>query len=193
MQLPFAPAWFHPRILVGSGNMLTPQFVEKYRISHVINCAFSIHSPRWFRSMHPDKYYVLEALDDPNVNILHWYPRFERVLHDFLQEGNQTIFVHCQAGINRSGFLSLLYVCKNFSMDMDTVISATRRQRPILYQNRVFMNQATEFINGRVPREEDSGNGKWTQDGDAGLGTSGGDSDPTGIDDDAVVLERRTE
>ena len=78
-------------------------------------------------------------------------------------------------------------------MDMETVISATRRQRPILYQNRVFMNQAKEFINGCVPREEDSGDSERTKDGDTGLGTPGGDSDPTGVDDDAVVLERRTE
>jgi protein-tyrosine phosphatase len=193
MQLPFPPAWFHPRILVGAGRMLTPAFVDKYQISHVINCAFSPDSPRWFRSIHPDKYYVLEALDGLNVDITFWYPRFERVLHDFLREGNQTIFVHCQAGINRSGFLTLLYVCKNFNMEMNSVIAATRRQRPILYQNMVFMNQAKEFINGCVPGSEDSGNSERTKDGDTGLCASGSDSDPTGLHDDAVVVERRTE
>lgn len=188
----FPPAWFHPRILVGAGHMLTPSFVEKHRISHVINCAFSPDSPRWFRSVHPDKYYVLEALDGP-VDILVWYPRFEQVLHDFLREGNQTIYVHCQAGMNRSAFLALIYVCKNFQMDMDTVIAATRRQRPIMFQNMVFMNQAKDFINGCVSRAEDSGISERSKNGDTGLSPSRGDTDPTGFDDDAVVLERRTE
>jgi protein-tyrosine phosphatase len=145
------PAWFYSRILVGAGMDLTLPFSNKYGITHVINCAFDSDSPLWFRTMFPSNYIALEAYDNEVSDIREWYPMFERCLHTFLREGTGTIYVHCQAGINRSAFLTLMYVCKNFGLDMDITLRATRHQRPVMFQNRVYMNQAKEFINGRLP------------------------------------------
>ena len=151
------PAFFHPRILVGPGAFLTPAFVEKYGITHVINCSFDEFSPPWWRTRFPTKYKVLNAVDSLQTNILDWYPEFEVTLQRFLREGTGMVYVHCQAGMNRSGFLALAYTCKNLGMDLDTLVSSVRRQRPCILQNQVFMNQVKEFVNGRIQNSENAG------------------------------------
>lgn len=171
-----APAWFYSRILVGAGPMLTPAFARKYNITHVINCADESACPPWFRKTNPKKYKCLNAIDSPFTNILSWYPLFEATLHQFLKEGTGNVFVHCQCGINRSGFLALTYVCKNFGLAMQQLMEATRRQRPILFQNTVFMSQVEEFINGRVPSTQNTGDVlQRNQHGNTGLGSPGND------------------
>lgn len=173
------PAWFYPRVLVGAGMALTVPFAYKHNITHVINCASEEDSPIWFRKRFPDKYVCLNAIDSPQVNILAWYEAFEEWMHHFLRQGDGTVYVHCQAGMNRSGSLALAYVCKNFGLDLDTTIQATRLQRPILFQNSVFMDQVRKFINGRVPCEENKGDDEWSNNGDSRLGASGRCTDIT--------------
>jgi len=149
-------AWFHTRILVGPGAFLTPKFVSNHEITHVINCAFPGDSPEWFQKKHKDKYACMEAVDSLTANILDWYPKFESTLHAFLREGRGTIYVHCQAGMNRSGSLALAYVCKNFSVRLSEIVPILKKQRPCLFGNPVYMNQVKEFINGRVPSEKNT-------------------------------------
>ena len=151
------PAFFHPRILVGPGAFLTPAFVEKYGITHVLNCSFDEFSPPWWRTRFPTKYKVLNAIDSLQTNILEWYPEFEVTLQRFLREGTGMVFVHCQAGMNRSASLALVYTCKNLGMDLDTLVSSVRRQRPCILQNQVFMKQVREFVNGRIQDSENAG------------------------------------
>lgn len=171
-----APAWFYSRILVGAGPMLTPAFARKYNITHVINCADETACPPWFRTTYPARYKCLNAIDSPFANILSWYPIFEATLHEFLKQGTGNVFVHCQCGINRSAFLALAYVCKNFALAIHPMIESTKRQRPIMFQNSVFMNQVEEFINGCVPSSQNTGNVlQRNQHGNAGLRTPGDD------------------
>ena len=151
------PAFFHPRILVGPGAFLSPAFVTKYGITHVINCSHDDYSPIWWRSNYPTKYKLIEAIDSTQHNILDWYSEFEQALHSFLKEGTGVVYVHCQAGMNRSASLALAYTSKNMGMDVDQMIQSARRQRPCILQNLVFMNQVREFINGRVQDSKDEG------------------------------------
>lgn len=151
------PAFFHPRILVGPGAFLTPYFAQKHEITHVINCANDEHSPSWWRTVNPTKYKVLNAIDSVSVNILEWYPEFEKTMKEFLREGDGVVYVHCQAGMNRSGSLALAYTCKNLGMEFDELVASVKKQRPCLLQNPVFMNQVKEFINGRVQDSENKG------------------------------------
>lgn len=151
------PAFFHSRILVGPGAFLTPAFVQKYGITHVINCSHDDYSPVWWRRQHPTKYKVIEAIDSHQHNILDWYLEFEVALQKFLREGDGTVYVHCQAGMNRSASLALAYTAKNLGMNMDELIASVRRQRPCILQNLVFMNQVREFVNGRVQNPENEG------------------------------------
>jgi hypothetical protein len=152
------PAFFHPRILVGPGAFLTPYFAQKHGITHVINCAFDDDSPVWWRELYIEKYKCLRAMDGVQYNILDWYPLFETTLHEFLRHGTGVVYVHCQAGMNRSGSLALAYTCKNMNMDFDALVQSVRRQRPCILQNQVFMNQVKEFVNGRVQDSENKGN-----------------------------------
>lgn len=142
------PAWFHTRILVGAGGHLTPAFARQNDITHVINCAFPEDSPGWFRSAYPNRYACMSAVDSPTANILDWYPLFELTLHNFLRQGTGVVYVHCQAGMNRSASLALAYVCKNFSVKFEDLYPVVKRQRPIMFQNTVYMNQVKDFING---------------------------------------------
>lgn len=151
------PAFFHPRILVGPGLFLTMSFVKQYGITHVINCAFEGDTMKWWREFYPERYKCLNAIDSPNVNILQWYPEFERTMHAFLRQGTGVVYVHCQAGMNRSGSLALAYTAKNMGMDVDGLVASVRRQRPCILQNAVFMNQVKEFVNGRVQNSENQG------------------------------------
>lgn len=133
------PAYIHPRILFGSGFILTPDFVKKHNITHVINCAFDIDCPAWFQTEFPSNYKCLNAEDDIKVNILDWYPEFERTMHSFLrEEGSKNVYVHCQCGINRSGFLCLAFMCNRLSIDFNTAVKSILSQRPCALTNPSF-------------------------------------------------------
>lgn len=182
------PAYFYPRILVGAGMALTDMFAFKHNITHVINCAFDQDSPLWFRTKYPSRYVSLEAYDSPVHNILDWYPKFEDTMHRFLQQGDGTVYVHCQAGMNRSAFLALTYVCKNFGLDMDATIKATLGQRPIMFQNPIFMNQVKDFINGHLQNSQNPGHANRSNHGNAGFRPPGRDAEPSGFDESARGL-----
>lgn len=142
------PALFHPNILVGAGEMLTPAFVKKYEITHVINCAEDSDSPTWWRNSHPGKYYHIEAQDSLNADILKWYPEFKAILKLYLQDpSSMTVFVHCQCGINRSAFLSLMYVCDVFKFPLKSTELAVVKQRPCMMTNTSFRKQVFEALN----------------------------------------------
>ena len=150
-------AWFHTRILVGPGAYLTPRYASENRITHVINCANDVFSPVWWRERNPDRYVALNAIDSPHHNILDWYEAFETAARHYLrQPGCGVVYVHCQAGMNRSGFLALAYVCKNFHLPMDAMVTAAKRQRPVILQNPVFMNQVKDYLYGRVSSEKNT-------------------------------------
>ena len=164
MQCP--PAWVYPRILLGAGRQLTPLFTAKYNITHVVNCAFADDCPEWWRKRHAGHYAQLNAVDSMAVRILDWYPEFETWMRLFLRSTNGTVFVHCKAGINRSAFLVLTFVCKNFGIDFRTLLSAVRKQRPIVCNNSAFMKQVEDELSGRVQGPENAGRGLYV-DGNA--------------------------
>lgn len=153
------PAWVYPRILLGAGNQLTPIFTAKYNITHVVNCAFAGDCPEWWRKNHPGNYAELHAIDSMAVKILDWYPEFENWMRFFLRSTDGTVFVHCKAGVNRSAYLVLTFVSKNFGIDFRRLLAAVRRQRPIICDNSAFMRQVEDELYGRVQSEENKGHG----------------------------------
>ena len=190
--LRYPAAWFYPRILVGPGAFLTQRFAAEMNITHVINCASDGDCPEWFPERHPEKYVCLNAIDSPFTDILIWYPKFEAKLHEFLRAGSGVVYVHCQAGMNRSGSLALAYVCKNFHLPFEEVFVAVKKQRPVLLQNLVFMNQVREFINGCISRAKDTRlDVDRVHDRDSGLFTSDDRSGLEGLVVDAGELEVR--
>lgn len=142
------PAYIHPRILFGSGMALTPEFAKKHSITHVINCANDIDSPEWFRLLNPDKYVCLNAEDSLSANILDWYPAFENAMRSFMKDKSGIcIYVHCQCGINRSGYLSLIYACKMCGFELKDVFKSILQQRPCALTNPAYRRQVEEHFN----------------------------------------------
>jgi protein-tyrosine phosphatase len=129
----------HPQILFGPGVFLTPEFVEKHQITHVINCAQEEFSPTWFKQKYPDKYVCLNAIDSHDVEILLWYPKFCLKMNEFLKQG--TVYVHCQAGINRSGFLTLMYLCSELNYPLEQTELRIIKTRPCSLTNVKFRNE----------------------------------------------------
>ena len=139
------PAYIHPRILFGSGMALTAEFVEKHSITHVLNCATNQDCPTWFPTNYPKNYRCLNAIDSFDVNILGWYNSFETIIGAFLRdEGSKNIYVHCQCGINRSGFLCLNFMVKKLNVPLNDAIKAILKQRPCALTNPSFRNQVIQ-------------------------------------------------
>jgi hypothetical protein len=144
------PAYVHPRILFGSGLMLTPAFTQKHSITHVINCAYDPDSPEWFKLSNPTKYKCLEAEDSITANIFNWYSKFEHTMNLFINDPScKTIYIHCQCGINRSGYLTLVYACKKLKFDFKNTFKSILQQRPCAFTNPAYRKQVEDHFNVR--------------------------------------------
>jgi protein-tyrosine phosphatase len=94
-----------------------------------------------------DKYIALNAIDSKDVNITDWFETFKHHMDYFLRDPScGTIYVNCQAGMNRSGFLTLLYICIKFGYDYKSAKRAILLQRPCALENSVFDEQVQEYI-----------------------------------------------
>jgi hypothetical protein len=144
------PAYIHPRILFGpGGETVTPGFLRTYNITHIINCGFESDSPDWFKTNFSNNYACLNAVDSVNANILSWYPRFENLMREFLADtGSKNIYVHCQCGINRSGFLSLIFACVRLNYAFKDVVNSILTQRPCALTNPSYFRQVKEYCLG---------------------------------------------
>jgi protein-tyrosine phosphatase len=141
------PAKVHPAILFGCGESLTPLFVKKHNITHVINCAFNDDSPEWFRHEFPFNYFCINAEDSTSSDIRKWFPLFEYVMSKYLKyPDSKVIYVHCQCGINRSGFLTLMYICKHFGYTFEASVKNILMQRPCALTNPTYFRQCQDYI-----------------------------------------------
>ena len=141
------PAKVHPKIMFGPGFYLTDEFIIKNNISHIINCADDSVLPSNIKYRFEDKYVVLNAIDSATVNITDWYPLFEAKMNEFLRDSSsKVIYVNCQMGMNRSGFLLTLYACMKFGYPYESVTRAILLQRPCALMNPVFHEQVQEYI-----------------------------------------------
>lgn len=137
----------HPKISIGPGFLLTEEFVKKYDIGYVINCADPNDSPEWFRKQFPDKYVCIGAKDTLDSNIIDWYPMFEEAMNTGLSSKDCIrVYIHCQCGINRSIFLSILYVCKKLQYTYNSLVKAIMYQRPCAMTNYAYRKQVEEHI-----------------------------------------------
>jgi hypothetical protein len=135
------PVLLHSMILVGSGEMLTPEFQQKWNITHVINCAENEMCPSWFPNKYPANYTCLNAVDSLDVNITSWYPKFKQIMQQYLRDNCSKVFVHCQCGINRSMFLALMFVCDVFGYEYTNTERNIITVRPCALTNPAFRNQ----------------------------------------------------
>lgn len=132
------------RILLGPGLHITPQFIRLYSITHIINCADDLECPNWAKN---HNYTCLNAVDSESTDIIKdFYPKFEETMDSYLRDPTcSNVYVHCQAGVNRSATLAIAYVHKRFGIPMLKLIESTVRQRPCILTNTAFQRQLLEF------------------------------------------------
>lgn len=148
------PARVHPNILFGAGCMLTPEFVNKHEITHIINCASDCDSPEWIPESFGNNYICLHAIDSFESDITLWYDSFESTMSSFLRASDcKTVYIHCQAGINRSAFLTLLYCCYRLHYNFEMTCKSILVQRPCAFTNYVYYNQVKTYIKNRASKE----------------------------------------
>lgn len=133
-----------PRIIVGDSQRLNKDFVKVFRITHIINCA----GPELNRKdlVKPGNIECIDAIDSELVDIFQWYPKFKDAIERFLRDPFCiNVYVHCQAGMNRSAFLTAAYIIKTFRVPIDRCIEKMVRQRPCVFGNPTFLKQLVEF------------------------------------------------
>ena len=137
----------HIRIYIGCAEDVDIYAFEQLNITHVVNCAEDHATSPWFKHLFPERIACIGALDRPDENIIKWYPTFEKVMNTFLANPNcRSIYVHCECGINRSAFLTLIYMCVKFGYEPETMIKNIAIQRPCVFTNTAYRIQAIEYI-----------------------------------------------
>jgi protein-tyrosine phosphatase len=139
-------ATVYPRILLGPGFVLSPTFVKTRHITHVINCAEDEACPLGLRNAFGTRYVCMNAMDDPTDIIAKHYAAFEAAMDSFLRDpGCYNVYVHCQAGMNRSATLAVAYVVRRFRAKLQLVVENTARQRPCIMTNLHFQDYLCKF------------------------------------------------
>lgn len=133
--------------MFGPGVFLSSDFIEKNDITHVLNCADEHAVPSFVRTRFGEKYAILNAIDSPLVDITSWFPAYKAYMDRFLQDpACNVVYVNCQAGMNRSGFLTVLYACIKFKYKFEHACRAVILQRPCALMNPVFYKQVQDYI-----------------------------------------------
>ena len=142
-----AIAKVHSRIYMGSAKDVDLFTFSSLGITHAVNCAEDWVSNKWYLEECPEQYACIGALDHKTEDITKWYPEFQSVMNKFLVNPNcNSIYVHCECGINRSGFLLLMYLCIKFGMSPEVVATNILKQRPCALTNPSFRVQAIDYI-----------------------------------------------
>ena len=137
----------YPRILLGPGFVLLPSVVKVREITHVINCAEDNVCPLGLRNaLGKERYACMNAMDDPTDIIAKHYADFEAAMDTFLRDPScRNVYVHCQAGMNRSATLVFAYVVKRFRVKLNDIVEHTARQRPCILTNPHFQEYLCKF------------------------------------------------
>lgn len=136
-----------PRILLGPACYLSPIFMDLHDITHIVNCANDEVCSSWAKRKVGKNYKCINAIDHSQYMILNeCYEEFSKTMDEYLRDPQcKNIYVHCQAGMNRSACLLLAYIHKRFRVSLDVLIHSVARQRPCILRNTGFQKQLLEF------------------------------------------------
>ena len=141
----------YPRILLGAGFYLLPNFVNGQQITHVINCADDSACPSALKVYLGKNYTCLTAMDDETNIIAKHYDAFERAMDAYLRDpACKNVYVHCQAGMNRSATLVVAYVVKRFRVQLLYLINPVARQRPCIMTNLHVQEYLVKFASDLI-------------------------------------------
>eukprot|EP00411_Alexandrium_monilatum_P112984 CAMPEP_0175684808 /NCGR_PEP_ID=MMETSP0097-20121207/27028_1 /TAXON_ID=311494 /ORGANISM="Alexandrium monilatum, Strain CCMP3105" /LENGTH=309 /DNA_ID=CAMNT_0016991749 /DNA_START=14 /DNA_END=940 /DNA_ORIENTATION=+ len=104
------PAEILPHLLLGScDDAFNIQVLVDLGVTHVLNCASgSVKTGAGYYEPYGIQYSEFLSEDVQGYDIMQHYPMLAALADDVLNSGGR-LFIHCEAGVNRSGTLCLAY------------------------------------------------------------------------------------
>eukprot|EP00730_Choanoeca_flexa_P013307 TRINITY_DN5181_c0_g1_i1.p1 TRINITY_DN5181_c0_g1~~TRINITY_DN5181_c0_g1_i1.p1 ORF type:complete len:235 (+),score=48.67 TRINITY_DN5181_c0_g1_i1:254-958(+) len=141
-----APAELLPYLYLGDGeDAMDVAMLQQLGVSAVVNCAASstltsqAHYPAHF------SYLAFDAMDQPEYDLLGQHLEAFWNFVEEARQSNRVVFVHCQAGVNRSATLCLAYLMLSQRMALLPAVKHCARRRPCILRNEGFIEQLVVF------------------------------------------------
>ncbi|GBB90551.1 hypothetical protein RclHR1_17540004 [Rhizophagus clarus] len=127
-----------PRLHLGTQMAANDKaWLEDHRITHILTVAEGIN-PTYPESY---MYKVISVRDYNSQNLITHFDATHKFIQMTLQEENNNILVHCQAGISRSPTVIIAYIMKTQKMSYDDAFNLVQSKRPAICPNLGFRQQ----------------------------------------------------
>jgi protein-tyrosine phosphatase len=120
-----------PGLWLGNAKAaMDEEFLKKHKITCVFNCTkdqpFHSHTRKRYRIPVDDN---LQPQEIRNLEL--W--SYEIVYKLAREHKNESVLVHCYAGMQRSAAVIAMYLIARYSMKKDNAVTFIRKQRPIAF------------------------------------------------------------
>lgn len=144
------PAEILPHLLLGScDDAKNLEALERLKVTHVLNCAgSSVRTGPSFYVALDIEYCEFVAQDTQGYNIMQHYGQLAS-LADAAEKAKGRLFVHCEAGVNRSGTLCIAYHMVHSGMPLVPSARHCKSRRGRICTNVGFQQQLFDFARER--------------------------------------------
>jgi len=125
-------------------------FLKKYNITRIVNCAAEIPNAFNYVSDEPAqgagaiKYLNVPIDDSPDVNPAKYFGVVDKFIQDGIRRGEK-ILIHCAAGISRSATLLASHLMVKFKISDDEALRMLRDIRPQVNPNSGFRKVLRDY------------------------------------------------
>ncbi|CAK0907645.1 unnamed protein product [Prorocentrum cordatum] len=147
------PAEILPHLLLGScADARNLEVLSRLRVTHVLNCAgASVRTGEAFYASLGMQYQEFQAEDSQGQNIMQHYETLASAADAALEAGGR-LFVHCEAGVNRSGCLCIAYHLVHSGAPLLESARHCKGRRGRICTNEAFQRQLFAFaLERRLP------------------------------------------
>jgi len=86
---------------------------------------------------------IIPAVDKSSYNIQRHFKKGINFIEKHIK--NTNVFVHCMAGVSRSGAMVVAYIMKTNNLDFYSAMRLVKKQRPMVFPNLGFQKQLKSF------------------------------------------------
>ena len=138
------------KIFIGSSSDATDvDLLYEYGITHVLNCAGQLDG---YSNPEDERFGITRhdlgsfkdqtsPIDTHSSDIAQYFD----TTHDFLENLESKVLVHCQCGVSRSASIVIAHLIKKNNWDYDKAYRFVRRHRKIIGPNRGFVEQLRRY------------------------------------------------